>query len=65
MIILSWNCIFLHCCFSFGKHTKDFLGKVKDKAGDMEKRLKDKDKHGIVSISSIVTDLFSFFFLIF
>ena len=26
--------------------TLDFLGKVKDKAGDMERRLKDKDKHG-------------------
>ena len=25
---------------------KDFLGKVKDKAGDMERLLKDKDKHG-------------------
>jgi len=31
------------------KKIADFLGKVKDKAGDMEKRLKDKDKHGIVS----------------
>ncbi len=27
----------------------DFLGKVRDKAGDMEKRLKDKDKHGILN----------------
>ena len=27
----------------------DFLGKVKDKAGDMEKRLKDKDKHGTLT----------------
>lgn len=25
---------------------KDFIGKVKNKAGDVEKILKDKDKHG-------------------
>lgn len=25
---------------------KDFLGKVKNKAGDVEKILKEKDKHG-------------------
>lgn len=24
----------------------EFLGKVKDKAGEMEKKMKDKDKHG-------------------
>jgi hypothetical protein len=24
----------------------DFFGKVKDRAGDMERILKDKDKHG-------------------
>lgn len=27
----------------------DFFGKVKDKATDMEKVLKDKDKHGLLS----------------
>ncbi|XP_046440938.1 WD repeat-containing protein 7-like isoform X2 [Daphnia pulex] len=31
------------------KKIADFLGKVKDKAGDMERRLKDKDKHGILA----------------
>ena len=37
-----------HAAFSSTLPDKsDFLGKVRDKAGDMEKRLKDKDKHGI------------------
>uniref|UniRef100_A0A1B0FNG5 WD repeat-containing protein 7 n=1 Tax=Glossina morsitans morsitans TaxID=37546 RepID=A0A1B0FNG5_GLOMM len=30
------------------KKISDFFGKVKNKAGDMEKILKDKDKHGLV-----------------
>ncbi|XP_058988075.1 WD repeat-containing protein 7-like [Musca domestica] len=30
------------------KKISDFFGKVKNKAGDMEKMLKDKDKHGLV-----------------
>lgn len=40
--------------FFFVEHTKDFLGKVKDKAGDMEKRLKDKDKHGTVFLKNVL-----------
>lgn len=41
--------IIFTCCYIISKWEQllDFLGKVKDKAGDMEKRLKDKDKHGI------------------
>lgn len=35
----------------------DFFGKVKDRAGDMEKILKDKDKHGMLG------NLFLFFFM--
>lgn len=27
---------------------KDFFGRVKNKAGDMEKILKEKDKHGLL-----------------
>lgn len=29
---------------------KDFIGKVKNKAGDVEKILKEKDKHGKIYI---------------
>lgn len=29
----------------------EFFGKVKNKAGDMEKILKEKDKHGLICIS--------------
>lgn len=30
---------------------KDFFGRVKNKAGDMEKILKEKDKHGLLKIA--------------
>lgn len=33
----------LLCC-----HRQDFFGRVKNKAGDMEKILKEKDKHGLL-----------------
>lgn len=45
--------------------SEDFLGKVKNKAGDVEKILKEKDKHGKVaiiqfSLSSDFAKLYSF-----
>jgi hypothetical protein len=41
------NSTFANPFFDQKKHCeKDFLGKVKNKAGDVEKILKEKDKHG-------------------
>lgn len=43
----------------------DFFGKVKDKAGDMERILKEKDKHGKTYIKCATFPLYYlvFFFL--
>lgn len=39
----------------------DFFGRVKDKAGDVERILKEKDRHGTVFISAICfTILFTY-----
>lgn len=32
----------------------DFFGRVKDKAGDMERILKEKDKHGLYIVQLII-----------
>lgn len=32
---------------------QEFFGKVKNKAGDMEKILKEKDKHGLINSSTM------------
>lgn len=42
----------------------DFFGRVKDKAGDVERILKEKDRHGIVySVTIVVTLFFYYIFL--
>lgn len=37
---------------------EEFFGKVKNKAGDMEKILKEKDKHGLIKFTCFPSNLY-------
>lgn len=52
--ILYYVCIFLLLWMVFAA---EFFGKVKDKAGEMEKKMKDKDKHGKKHVQYMFCDV--------
>lgn len=55
--------IIIITCDKFLFHQKqDFLGRVKNKAGDVEKILKEKDKHGLCQIYLFYEEKYDFFY---